>query len=232
MTMQCLQCDGEDPRWDDFVRANAQGTFFHLLDWRNVIARNFGYEPFYLYAEEGGQIQGILPLFLVKSLLFGRSLMSLPVCVYGGLVSRSQEASALLLAQAQELARRKDVSHLEIRGNPYAEDRGVSENYNSLFKRNDHHVTFLREIDAKEEVNLARIPRKQRRMIRQAQKYDLRSSMDDNRLWDCFQVYAESLRNLGTPIYSYKYFEDLKSILGSSQIVFKQNFRMKSNIIK
>src|SRR5687767_10969562 len=114
--MRCFQCDSDEPRWDEFVRENSQATFFHLLRWRDVLARNFGYKPFYLYAEEEREIVGILPLFLVKSLLFGKRLMSLPVCIYGGLVSRNEEASELLLNQARELAQRYQVAHLEIRG--------------------------------------------------------------------------------------------------------------------
>jgi FemAB-related protein (PEP-CTERM system-associated) len=212
--MNCLQCNGDDPRWDEFVQATSQGTFFHLLKWRDIIARNFGYEPFYLYAENDGEILGILPLFLVKSLLCGKSLSSMPVGVYGGVVSRSEEASTLLLDQARELGHRYQVDHLEIRGNPYRQDENLAHNPGIRFARNDHHVTFVREIDRDEAANLARIPRKQRRMIRQAQKSGLRSSMDDSRLWDCFQVYAESLRNLGTPIYSYKFFQDLKKTFG------------------
>jgi FemAB-related protein (PEP-CTERM system-associated) len=51
-------------------------------------------------------------------------------------------------------------------------------------------------------------------MIHQAQKHGLRSCMDDSRLRECFQIYAESLRSLGTPIYSYKYFLDLKKTFG------------------
>ncbi|MGH9857465.1 MAG: FemAB family XrtA/PEP-CTERM system-associated protein, partial [Acidobacteriota bacterium] len=157
--MQCLKCDGENPSWNVFVRSNSEGTFFHLLEWRDVIARNFGYQPFYLYVEREGAILAILPLFLVKSLLFGKRLMSLPVGVYGGLVSRNEEASELLLNQAQGLAHKHQVAHLEIRGNPYSLNGGLSENRDPRYRRNDHHVTFLREIDAKDEINLASIPR-------------------------------------------------------------------------
>jgi FemAB-related protein (PEP-CTERM system-associated) len=225
--MRCLKCDGEDPRWDEFVRGDSQGTFFHLLKWRDVIARNFGYEPFYLYVEKEVEILGILPLFLVKSLLFGKRLMSLPVCIYGGLVSRNEEASRLLLDQAQEFAHRYKVAHLEIRGNPYSVNRGVFENQISHYKRNDQHVTFLREIHANEEVNFSLIPRKQRRMIRQAQKNGLRSIRDDSRLRDCYQIYAESLRHLGTPIYSYRYFQDIHATFGEQCRVLLVEFQDK-----
>ena len=212
--MKCLPCERDDPRWDAFVQTSLHGTFFHLLRWRDLIARNFGYQPLYLYVEDGGEILGVLPLFLTRSLLLGRCLLSIPVGVYGGIVSENEEAAALLLEKARELAHRYQVSHLEIRGNPYGNDGAFFREEYPTFKRKDAHVTFIREIDANEENNLAQIPRKQRRMIRQAQKFGLRSSMGDARLRECYLVYAESLRNLGTPVYGYRYFQDLKRTFG------------------
>ena len=227
--MQCLECRGADRRWNEFVRTTSAGTFFHLLEWRDLVARHFGYQPFYLYVEEKGEISAVLPLFLANSLLFGRNLISIPVGIYGGVVSRKEEATKLLLRRAQELAHECRASHLEIRGNPYGQNDSVYEDGNGefRFKRMDHHVTFIREIDSKEENNFARIPRKQRRMIRQAQKHGLRSFVDDSRLLDCFQIYAESLRNLGTPVYSYKYFQDLKKTFGDHCRILRVEYQSK-----
>jgi FemAB-related protein (PEP-CTERM system-associated) len=103
---------------------------------------------------------------------------------------------------------------LEIRGNPYGDDKAFFREDFPSFKRKDGHVTFIREIEASEDTNLARIPRKQRRMIRQAQKFGLRAFMGDDRLRECYLVYAESLRNLGTPVYGFRYFQDLKKTFG------------------
>jgi FemAB-related protein (PEP-CTERM system-associated) len=64
-------------------------------------------------------------------------------------------------------------------------------------------------------------------MIRQAQKNGLRSTMDDSRLRDCFQIYAESLRNLGTPVYSYNYFQDLKKTFGEQCRILLVEFQEK-----
>lgn len=224
--MQCLECRDFDTRWDEFIRSTSEGTFFHLLKWRDLIGRNFSYEPFYLYVEEGGEILGVLPLFLAKSLLFGRSLISVPVGAYGGAISRSEEATKLLLAKAQELAHRHRAGYLELRGNPYGRDGSSLDDFR--FERKDHHVAFIREIDEKDENNFARIPRKQRRMIHQAQKHGLRSCMDDSRLWECFRIYAESLRNLGTPIYSYRYFQDLKKTFGDQCRILLVEYRGKA----
>lgn len=223
--MECISCNCDDPRWDAFVESNSQGTFFHLLKWRDVIERNFGYQPNYLYVEERGEIIGILPLFLTHSFIFGKTLVSIPVGVYGGMVSKCDEAAALLLREARDLAVKHRVRYLEIRGNPYANYESLWRDGFADFKKNDIHVTFIREIETSDESNLARIPRKQRRMIRQAQKFGLRSSMDDERLRDCYLIYADSLRNLGTPVYGFNYFQDLKRTFGDQCRVLNIEFQ-------
>ncbi len=226
--MQCLRCEGDDPRWNVFVEASSQGTFFHLLDWRDLLARNFAYQPCYLYVEEEGEILGVLPLFLIRSLFFGTRLISIPLCVYGGVVSENKQARALLLQRARELAQRHEVSYLEIRGNPYASAGSVCQEDYSQFNNNDGHVTFIREIGTNHDENLVRIPRKQRRMIRQAQKHGLLALMDDNRLRDCYLIYAESLRNLGTPVYAFDYINDLKRTFGDRCRVLIVEFQGKT----
>jgi FemAB-related protein (PEP-CTERM system-associated) len=216
--MECQRCDGFDTRWDDFVLTNPSGTFFHLLRWRDIVSRSFGHEPFYLYAEENGQIVGVLPLFLVKSLLFGKSLVTVPLGVYGGVVGACHAAERFLFQAAVELARKLRVRYIEVRGNPFTKDsvrRSVGGEPDGL-QRSDLYVTFQREIDSDPEINLSRIPRKQRRMIRQGQKHGLRSVMDENRLRDFYTVYAESVRNLGTPVYSYRYFQQLTKVMGDA----------------
>jgi FemAB-related protein (PEP-CTERM system-associated) len=210
--MKCRKIEGHDPRWDEFVRSHPQGTFFHLLKWRDVVARNFGHVPFYFYTEERDKITGILPLFSLKSMLFGRSLVSVPLAVYGGVVADSEAAEILLLEAAKDLARKLEAGYVELRGNPYRDaTAAVSDQKERLpLKQNDLYVTFIREIDASDESNFSRIPRKQRRMIRQGEKQGLRSIVTADGLNDLYRVYAESVRNLGTPVYPKNYFQDLQ----------------------
>jgi len=224
--MECFECEGNDRRWDAFVESSSDGTFFHLLKWRDLIARHFGCRPKYLYVEEKGEIVGVLPLFLVRSVLFGKALASIPMGVYGGVVSSNETVATLLLKRAREIAHQCDVNYLEIRGNPYSMTEAAYES-DCGFKRTDSHVTFIREIGRSDDDNFSNIPRKQRRMIRQAQKNGLRCVIDCTRLRDCYLAYAESLRNLGTPVYGFGYFRDLYETFGDCCRVLIVEFQGK-----
>ena len=79
--------------WDDFVMACPQATFFHRSAWQALMREVFHHDTHFLYAVDAGHITGVLPLAHVKSMLFGKSLTSLPFAVYGG-VAADDEASA------------------------------------------------------------------------------------------------------------------------------------------
>ena len=109
--------------WDDYVQRAPQATFFHRSGWKTVLERAFGHRTFFLYAEEGGEIVGILPLAEIKSVLFGHSLSSLPFCVYGGIVADTEDVAAALRKQACALADQLKVGAMELR-NCHASESG------------------------------------------------------------------------------------------------------------
>jgi FemAB-related protein (PEP-CTERM system-associated) len=225
--MECLIREDFDPQWDEFVGAHPAGTFFHLWGWRDVLTRSFDYEPYYICAEEGGEILGVLPLFLVRSLLFGKSLVTIPLGVYGGPVAKTEIAEMALLQMAIEIAGKHRARYLEIRGNPYRSRESLATSALDIqpYKEKDLYVTFIAEIDPSPEVNMSRIPRKQRRMIRQGQKNGLKAVIDNSRLREWYDVYAESVRNLGTPVYSFSYFQRLVERFGQQCKVLLVEFK-------
>lgn len=135
----------------------------------------------------------------------------MPLGVYGGVVADTVDAQKVLMTQALAIATESRARYLEIRGNPYADGHGrpVIAVDSMPHKQKDLYFTFISEIDPTEEENFSRIPRKQRRMVRQGQKQGLKAVFDNSRLADFYKVYAESVRNLGTPVYGYPYFQKL-----------------------
>jgi hypothetical protein len=93
-------------RWDAFVSACPEATFFHRAGWKSVIEQAFGTRRIFLYAESATGIEGVLPLAEVKSLLFGHTLASLPFCVYGGVAAASEPARRALTEAARALAQK------------------------------------------------------------------------------------------------------------------------------
>ncbi len=189
-------------RWDAFVQRSPEATFFHRAGWKEVLERAFGHSAYYLYAEAGGDIVGILPLGHIRSRLFGNGLISTPFCVYGGAVAEDDQVRARLEAEACRLAEQLQVDHLELRERvPHHPDWPGKALY----------VTFRKEIDPDPEKNMLAIPRKQRAMVRKGINAGLLSEIDEN-TERFYAVYSESLRNLGTPVLPRRYFQLLQEI--------------------
>lgn len=191
-------------QWDTFVDRSPEATFFHRAGWKTVMDSAFGHPTFYLYAERNGEIEGILPLGQIKSLLFGNTLAAMPFCVYGGIVSANDEAASALSKAACDLADRLKVDALELRNQkPSGQPWPTKELY----------VTFRKEIDPDPEANMKAIPRKQRAMVRKGIKAGLVCEADKG--WQRFyKIYSESVRNLGTPVFPVKLFRTLLQVFG------------------
>jgi FemAB-related protein (PEP-CTERM system-associated) len=187
--------------WDDFVAATPNGTFFHRAGWKHVVERAFRHRAHYVLAEQDGAITGVLPLVHVKSFLFGNRLISVPFCVYGGPLAAESESAALLIDYSIELAKRVDANTIEFRARtPVAPDWTT---------RSDLYATFRKSISEDSDTNLRAIPRKQRAVVRKSIEIGLRATVDNNA--DRFyNIYAESVRNLGTPVFSQTYLHILK----------------------
>lgn len=200
--------DGTRESWDRFVDAHPRATFFHRAGWQRVIERSFGHRTHFLYAASGDAIHGVLPLAHVKSLLFGNYLASTAFCVYGGPVADSDAALQALDAAAIKLGADLGVGHIEYRCREAREIPG-------WVAKSELYATFRKPIHPDPEKNMLEIPRKQRAMVRKGIKFGLSSEIDPTpaRL---YPVYAESVRNLGTPVFARRYFDSLKREFGDA----------------
>lgn len=203
---QLLPSDQEGmKRWNDFVFSCPEATFFHRAEWQQIIKSVFRHPTFFLYAEQAGEIVGVLPLAHVNSRLFGNSLVSLPFAVYAGVASNNQEAIADLETEAQKRALELGVDHLEFR-NVMAQ--------HTEWPTQDLYVTFRKEILPEVEANMLAIPRKQRAMVRKGIKNGLISQVDRN-TDRFFSVFADNVHRHGTPALPKRYFDTLLEVFGN-----------------
>ena len=191
-------------KWDTFVDQCERGSFFHLSGWKQIIEQVFNHKSHFIYAEQEGTIVGVLPLVEQKSFLFGHTLVSTPFCVYGGVASDSNDVMVFLEDKAIELAKQLSVDYLEMR---YSFTRN-----NSAFIEKCAHSAFGCVLAENDEAILAGVTkRKQRAVIRNSFKNDLTHRIDSDTA-TAYKIYSESLRNLGTPVFSANYFSTLQQI--------------------
>lgn len=186
----------DDQAWADYVAGQPEARLFHERRWGAVIDEAYGHRTLHLAAKRAGRIVGVLPLTDVRSVLFGRSLISGAFAVAGGALADDDEALEALLARAVDLGRARNVQYVELRG-------GRAPATPLWVQKTGVHAAFQKELPASEDALLPSLPKNRRAQIKKATRLvsELGARLRLDGTADDFQpLYAQSLRNLGTPV--------------------------------
>ncbi len=185
----------EVARIDAWVMAREGGLPFHRPKWLKAIEAGTGQAAHILIAEMAGEIAAILPFHLVHSSLFGRALVSSGFAVGGGILSDSQTATRRLAAAICNLAEQWSCPTVELRGGSLPGGDWI--------EKRDAHANFLKPLQSDDEAELLAIPRKQRAEVRKGlgNGLTIETGREQRDLDWHYAIYAESVRNLGTPVF-------------------------------
>lgn len=207
---------GEDERIDAFVRAHPDATPFHLTGWTKAVEVGCGQRGRFLIAERDGVIIGLLPLTEMRSPLFGKALVSAGFAVGGGVLG---EGTRPLAAAARALG----CPSVELRGGPVPD--GWSSDSSS-------YLGFARPLAADDDAELLAIPRKQRAEVRKSLTSDLEVVTGGAELaGEHYRVYAESVRNLGTPVFPRRLFTEALARLDSDILTVRWQGRAVASVL-
>lgn len=189
--------------WNDFVSRHPHGSTFHRHEWLDVYRDVYGHDTPYLVARRGEAISGLLPLVRVRSLVFGHYLVSSPYVSYGGPIGDTESETALAqhaasLSQGAKLVELRSRHAVETTLDPITRKLTVlldlvSGDYDATFKAFNG---------------------KLRSQIRRADRDGLRVEFGPTHLRAFHQVFAEHMRDLGSPAHSLHFFERLTAALG------------------
>ena len=206
--------------WDAFVRSHPNGSVFHLMAWQRLIHGTFGHEPRHIIAKNprSGEVVGILPLFLVRSIIFGRMLVSTPHATYGGILASSDAVARSIFERAHQMAKESNVEFLELRNFR----NGLP---NDCLLQKDLYVTFRQELCDDPEKSFLKIPRKKRYRIREGIKNGLEFKVNEIGSSEFFDVYSRNVRQLGTPVFPRRMFEEGRREFGSECKIFSVHWK-------
>lgn len=191
--------------WNRLVE-RADGPPFARWEW-GTSCETYGHDRLYLAVDDGTRLVAGLPLFLVRSRLFGSKLVSPPFGEHGPLLSVSgaaKDARFEILQRVLELADERDVDFVSV--------RGWGADTTEPFETRTRFVTFQNAVGDGPEAVWDQIKSSRKRQIRQAEEntaltYDVGDSLDDLR--DFYGLYLESMRDHGTPPHAWRFFRTL-----------------------
>jgi FemAB-related protein (PEP-CTERM system-associated) len=190
---------GDRARWNEFLQRAPTANFYQRFEWKAINEQELGHDTYYLTLDSADGVQGVFPLVLIESRLFGRILCSMPFVNFGGPAALSEHAEAALIERSCSLAEQANADYLEIRTTHRSPgDLRVSEHKVSL---------TVRLADDPEKIWEA-FKSKHRTNIRRVFKDDVRIVSGHAELLDIFyDLMCRSWRALGTPIFRKKYFK-------------------------
>jgi serine/alanine adding enzyme len=190
----------QDPKaWDVYADTHPASTPYHFEVWRALVCDVMGHEDVSLEARDGeGRLVGILPLIHMRSLLFGKFIVSMPFFNYGGPLADSAAIEDALLKEASALSERLGVSHAEIREMKPRPGWPARKNK----------VSMVRALPGTAEELDAELGSKLRAQVQRARREAPEVLTGGAELVDDFYaVFAENMRDLGTPLYSKRLFQ-------------------------
>jgi FemAB-related protein (PEP-CTERM system-associated) len=202
----------DDSAWNAYVSGHPDATAYHQWAWREVFSAAFGHACVYLVAQDGARITGVLPLVEFRSRLFGTFAVSLPFVNYGGVVADTGAAAGALSACAESLARERGWGHVEL--------RHVRRQF-AQWPVKRHKVAMWLSLSATSEILWSSLDRKVRNQVRKAEKSGCTAEHGGAELLDDFyRVFAHNMRDLGTPVYARRLFEEVLRAFPSDTRVF------------
>lgn len=193
--------DGDKVNWNRYVEQHPESCLYHRYEFRQVIGKTFGHHCVYLIAEdETGNVVGLLPAVQLKSRLFGNYMVSIPFFNYGGALAESEQIESRLMAELDKIAKSLDCSHVEYRDTfSRANLPGKTEKSSMVLALPEKADTLWDDIGAKV-----------RSQVKKACANNLTIKFGGTELLDdYYKVFAINMRDLGTPVYSSRFFRNL-----------------------
>ncbi len=193
-----------------YVAQHDEATPFHRFAWMEAVEAATGHQAHWLIAETGAGIVGVVPLHSVISPLFGRALVSSGFAVDGGILADDQATAMMLADAATEWAQRSAMPAIELRGGT------LPKAGQGWTIKQDAHAGFVWDLAADDDAQLLAIPRKQRAEVRKglAFEMDIATGNSDAMADDHYTIYAQSVHNLGTPVFPKSLFDEVRARFG------------------
>lgn len=187
-------------QWDKYIVKFDNASIYHQSRWISVISEALKQNCIFLYAENSeGNICGVFPLVELKSLAFGRFMVSMPYFNYGGILSDNEAIRDILLQEATAMGEAQNIDYLQI--------RETDSSLVDRFVTKTDKVNMILQLPESSEALGKSIGSKRRSQIKRPQRENVRVEFGGVELLDDFyHVFCINMRDLGTPVYSRVFF--------------------------
>jgi FemAB-related protein (PEP-CTERM system-associated) len=185
--------------WDPFVMASPESSVYHLSGWTEIAREVFGHRLLFIESRDAtGSLIGLLPVIQQRSWLLGNFATSLAFFNYGGVLAADPLVAQQMMIRAAET--------VEALGCRYLEFRDAQPRAGEWVRRTDK-VTLRLALPDTVEALAKHLGSKLRSQVKRAEREGVACRIGGVALLDDFYaVFAENMRDLGTPVYPKRFF--------------------------
>jgi FemAB-related protein (PEP-CTERM system-associated) len=205
VTIKRLDDDQFSIKWDQYVAHKDNASIYHFWEFKRIVQSSFGHKAVYLAAFDSEEkISGVLPAIEMNSRLFGHFIVSLPFFTYGAALADNEHIEHKLYTALIDYAKQENVQHVELRA------MHAQEKLKASAPSKENKVSMVRSLPETSEQLWGDIGTKVRAQIKKAQRYALETKFGKAELInDFYTVFSTNMRDLGTPVYSKRFFSEL-----------------------
>ncbi|GGY82322.1 hypothetical protein GCM10011613_28860 [Cellvibrio zantedeschiae] len=197
----------EFPAWYDFISTIPNATAYHQQAWKELIEFSFqNTTRVWAAFDLKNAIIGGIPLTFFDSHLFGKFAVSIPYVNYGGVITRYFNIAQQLLAHLRFVCDSESLSHIEVRTmQPDLAEKSSSKKASMILRLPKTSEELEKDLGSK-----VRAQQKKAEDYLPTIKFGKLELLND-----FYRVFSQNMRDLGTPVYSKKWF---MAILKNSQV--------------
>lgn len=221
----------DNKKWDNFVHNHPNASPYHLFAWGQAVSQAYGFKTLNLIAEKKNEITGILPLSLLKVPLTKGSLVAMPYCDVGAVLSDDTEVQAELLAEAIKIGEQHNAARINLRG---CLEKSAFNKVNYPVRETSNKVRMLLNLPGSSEELWKSFKSKLRSQVKKTKKNGLTFEWENDRLNEFYTVFSLNMRDLGSPVHSKKWFHAIISQFGDLArvgLVYHNNIAVGAGII-
>lgn len=192
------------PGWNRYLQKFGYDGFHLRTEWAQIFATALKHQPRFLWAREGEDIVGVLPLMHVSGPIFGSFLASQPYLNTGGVLADSPVIAARLIDEAVLMADELDVKHLELRHERHVDHPRL----NATSTEKVHMRLSLPETPEQLWDSLKSKVRSQVRKPLNNEQLTVEFGQHEQ-LGNFYEIFCQNMRDLGTPPFSQTLFSEI-----------------------
>ena len=212
-----------DPSWFEFISKQENTNIFHHPAWAGLLAECYGYRPFVLLSlDEGGRVNGGIPLMDVHSRLTGHRWISLPFSDYCTPLCSAPAVLESLIGYLRAQYEKKAIPRVEIRSS-VSGGPGIH--------HDNSYVLHTLKLSSDPEAVLKTMDKTRvREPVRQAARrgVEIRRATDKSDIFVFYGMLVDTRRRHGAPVQPRRYFDLLwdrlvEKGLGFVLMAYKEN---------